>query len=86
MELVIGKWYTGKFDDFDCIGAKCKEYKGNNYLYFSEAIRTSKGYFHYGSGSWDYPKNIREMTQEELKQYLPEGHPDLQIENNLIYY
>lgn len=31
-----------------------------------------------GAGSWDFNimRNIREATQEEIQQYLPDGHPD----------
>jgi hypothetical protein len=76
MKFEVGRWYTSskwltksimKFFSQD-----------EDSLYYTEAyINKKKENYHYESSYWSYNDEVRLATDQEIKEYLPDDHPDL---------
>lgn len=70
----VGKWYQDSRWSTEQDYAKCTEF-AHDTIYFDERIH--KGKYAKRSSGWGMAdKNLREVTLEEIQEYLPDGHPD----------
>ena len=79
MNFEIGKWYiSDAWNSFKYTKAAKWFGKADEFWYFSEYIASDIDEFtvKYVKGNWYNKGNFREVSIDEIQQYLPIDHPD----------
>ena len=82
-DFIEGKWYVSSFWQI-FKAAKFKRFTAGGDFMYSQAIennnnfKTNENYTNSDKGNWS---SFKEVSIEELKEYLPKDHPDLIITN-----
>lgn len=80
-----GKWYKGEKNDFYIKFSHLETKEGYNAIYCLEDFRgnvySKKLRYCWANSEFERFALNNPVTIEELRKFLPEGHPDLQLNN-----
>jgi hypothetical protein len=82
----IGKWYKGESNDYYIKYSHLKNVGNYNCIYYTERCyqkRYKKEEGNWANTEFEIYALANPVTLEELQNFLPKGHPDLQL-NNVI--
>lgn len=87
IEFIVGEWYRnpGNFEGSDLTWAKFEKWQ-KSWFYFTEWI--TNGVYEIKGSRWSYSSSnsgYEPINIEEIRQYLPYGHPDIKILKNINY-
>ena len=86
-DFIVGKWYfSSKWNNFKC--AKFKGFIGGCFSYSEHISKHTNKYFS-KSGTTDTDEQewstFREISLNQIQEFLPEYHPDLLLTKNEDY-